>query len=132
MDAQQEASEEKMSESEDRKQRFAAAFPWWAEGKAKHGWEMKVELKRGATELRRGGSLLALKHDPTKDGVLIDVRMPGATKEQEDALLRGLKQNTVRFSPPQEREQNKSDAQNGERRCPSGSFGRFFSSHEHR
>ncbi len=76
-----------MSDNEDRKKRLKEALPWWAEGKARHGWAMKVELKRGATELRRGGILIGLQHNPTKDGVLIDVHMPGATKEQEDAVI---------------------------------------------
>lgn len=76
-----------MSDNEDRRKRLEEAFPWWAEGKAKHGWAMKVELKRGAKEVRRAGILVALEHDPTKDGVSIDIDMPGATREQEDAVI---------------------------------------------
>lgn len=70
----------------DRKQRFAAAFPWWEAGKALHGWTLEVAFQPGVEEVRRGGILLSLKHDPEKDSGNIRIHMPGATKEQIDAV----------------------------------------------
>lgn len=81
---------------EDRKKRFTEAFPWWAEGKERHGWQLTVETHPGAEEVRRGGILMALKHDPSKDSGSIRVHMPGATKEQEDAVIAWV---TAEYSP---------------------------------
>jgi hypothetical protein len=100
-----------MNDADGRKQRFAEAFPWWAEGKAKHGWAMKVEYQPGVREIRRGGILMAVEHDPAKDNRSIQINMPGATKEQYDAIESWAiaEYERVLQLPPQEREQNKSD-----------------------
>jgi hypothetical protein len=84
-----------MDDSE-RQQRFAAAFPWWKDGSERLGWSVKVDIQPGVKEVRRGGILLGLQHDPEKDHGKIRIHMPGATAEQYDAVLAWM---TAEFGP---------------------------------
>ncbi len=79
--------------SDDRKRRFAAAFPWWEDGKARHGWHAEVSTEPGVDEVRAGGAdsmwsgpLIAVRHNPEKDSGKIRLHMPGATREQIAAV----------------------------------------------
>lgn len=69
------------------RRRFAAAFPWWEDGSERLGWSCRVDIQPSVEEVRRGGILLALRHEPEKDRGVIRLHMPGATAEQYDAVV---------------------------------------------
>lgn len=78
------------------RQAFLLAFPWWADGQRQHGWTWDVDISFGLEEFRDERGRYHTLHDPSEDKGHIELHMPGASLEQQEAVLAWL---TNRFGP---------------------------------